>query len=115
MRDAGDRVTEEVSEHEHFRTHGTDLKAPTGHADFGFPVVDSAVVRVLGSECLGVSRRVRRRSAGLAWVAIHGTVIRAVAAVGCADSVVSRFACGPDPGGPPTFPEQIVEADRWIQ
>ena len=52
--------------------------------------------------------------ASAARAALRAPDSRAVAAVGGADFAVSGFACGADSGGV-HVPEQVVEADRWVQ
>ena len=84
-----------------------------GQADSSFLVEVGSVVRDLASEPVGASRRTSP-AAGRAGAALRATKSRTIAAVGSADCAVSGFAGGADSGGS-TFPEQIVEADRWVQ
>jgi len=75
-----------------------------------FPVIVRSAVRDMASEPVGFSIRA---SPG-AGAAIHAADSRADAAVGSADCALSGFAVAQILAAS-TFPEQVVEADRWVQ
>ena len=111
-------AAEEVQVHEHFGTCRRVFNASTGRADINLPVGVGSDLRDLASERVGPPRRARpapnRAATDRAGAALHAGDSRTVAAVGSADCALSGLLVAQILAAS-TFPEQVVEADRWVQ
>ena len=103
-----------IEEHEHLRTCWRCSKPPAEQADLGFPLAVGCVVRDLATEAFGVSRRASPGN-GSAPPPAHAPqtpeqLQQLVAPIALyPDSLVAQILAAS------TFPEQVVEADRWLQ